>query len=67
MEDSFLALTESGEEMRVLVIRGRTDVDGEASMPGLSQLFLEDGRLVQALTDGTYVVVTTGERIFRKP
>ena len=68
--DRFPALTDSGEDVVVVIyqnmIDSRTLVNPNAEpTPGLKRLVLSDGRDLNLNADGTFTIVQTGE-IVRK-
>jgi hypothetical protein len=65
--ESFVALTDSGQEIYVLTIReqGRMDLaEGESySVPGRSRFELENATAVTPINENTFQIVATGERL----
>jgi len=65
---SFVLVGTSGVKYNALEIRRRTntsDLDGNSSIPGLSEFQLSDGRALNKKDENTFKLVDTGEELSR--
>ena len=69
LPDSFLVYKDDGTALRVRVIRSRIDtstLDGPSSIPGLSELRLDDGSPLNMIDENTFKIVVNGELVKRQ-